>query len=293
MPHIYCSPHISILLCLMFACTGAIPAARGQSAPADVRWQKLALTNAAPGDLLPLLYGSGDTLTLPPGVTRVFALAGDTALFVLATPAGIAAVRDAVSHLNIPPRRVRLECVFMTAPAVDVDAAISSLPVVVPNPLQKPLTDYISATPPQPVLQSVSGPLAGAVFASLKKRGDPVVSTSAVTVINYQQAIFRQGAMSPEAAVSTFTDLTVTPRVNADHSLTLLCRSLTAPDIPRTPTLGSGPAPAITPGLQRTIDNGQMLCIRGFTPTGLKSSGKELVAFVTATLLPDAPAPRP
>lgn len=275
---------------LIVACLGSSTRADppAMQAPSGLVWHKLVLEHITPGEVIRLMHwvqkdepgkshgnklGLPESLTpstppspLPEGVTRIYALASDNSLLVEATPDGFGRIRQIVKNVDIEPRQVQLKVRFVRARIADVEAFQHG--------------------------QGRSVNDASDLLADLILKGNTVVlSRTTNTVSNVPTTVLFQADVAARGGVVPVrTDVTVSPRVNSDGTLTLLAvtavtRIVNDPETPGSPSpqqfLNTIRAPHA-----RSLHSGETLVVGGL----IHGRQTELLVFITPTLLPQKQA---
>jgi type II secretory pathway component GspD/PulD (secretin) len=189
----------------------ALPAlADSPAVPAGVVQAKtLPLQNAVPGEILKTLHWD-QAANLPAGVTQISAQPATNSLSVVATPAGLAQVRQIIKMMDIAPRQVQIKMAL--AHVTDADLKASGV-VFESAPLPSLLTL------PMPDTKYAAGSAVALLLQTVTKRG-AVTQAPVITTTNNVAASIAQSTTLPSQAVLSET-FAVTPRINSDDSVTL------------------------------------------------------------------------
>ena len=205
--------------------------------------------------------------TLPAGVSRITAQAADNALAVVATPAGLAKVREIVAILDIAPRQVEIKSALATATDAQLEVSGIDFALV-------PVNGSQSATGLAPAyVQYATGKSVTALLASLMKSG-AILQQPVITTTNNTAASINLSTMFPESKLEE-SSFQVTPRLNSDNSVTLALNVSPSRNVV---------AEAIRPielAALLTVKNGETRVMGEKMP-----NGKTLLLFVTPTVLP-------
>jgi len=196
------SPHKTALQIPAAPTPLAAPAAQADGA------KTLLLQHISPVAVLSLLHWDHPA-NLPAGVTRVQSLPAQNALAVVATPAGLAKVREIVKILDIEPRQVQIQCAY--APASDADLKASGIDLQSASQTEaglKPLS-----------VTSGAGNRASRFLEALTKWGT-VTQGLVITTTSDVQASISLSSTAPAQEVELLT-FAATPRINSDNSVTL------------------------------------------------------------------------
>jgi len=208
---------------------------------------------------------------LPAGVARIFALQSNNSLLVEATPEGYNQIKQIVKILDVAPRQVEIKVEFVTASVTDVDNLGINFDLV-PYPGLEIGTQQGSTTIAQGIiptfLQYATGNIAAQLYQTLIRTRGKVVQAPLITTTNNVTASITVATQIPfftNTAVSNGnfggssqgsqanfltlnTGLTITPRINADDSVTM---NLT-PQI--TDTTGQASVGGIPPTISQSIN---------------------------------------
>lgn len=226
----------------LLADTPAVPSAQA-SAP-----QMLRLQNVAPSDIVKMMHWDVAS-NLPAGVTQIVAVPLQNALLVTATPAGLAKAQQIIKIADIAPRQVQITFALAHASEADLKASgidFDLVPLMPPS--QKMYQVFASGNPVAKFLQSLTIQRAVTLTLLLNTANNVHSSLSADT-----------------------TELTVTPRINSDNTITLALSSAL--------TVGGAKHPFST---LRTIKNGETFVI-GLHGAGLQAGEENSLLFVTPT----------
>lgn len=256
---------LGTLLCSLpaFADSPAAPTAGAAQA------QSITLQHTIPGDILKALhwdqsaqqFDSVATIHVE-GVTRISAQPATNSLSVVATPAGLAEVRQLIKILDVEPRRVQIK--FVSARATNADLKASGI-IFESAPLPSLLTV------PMPDTRYATGNEVALFLQTLTKQG-AVTQAPILTTSNNVDASISLTTMAHSQVVSSVT-LAVTPRVNSDDSVTLVLH----------PVLLDGTAKHEIK-TTRTVKSGDTMVII-VPPSAPSAGGKNLLLFVTPTIL--------
>ncbi len=259
---------LGTLLCALppppvFADSPAAPAADAAQA------KTLLLQNTVPGEILKAMHWD-KAGGLPEGVTRISAQPATNSLSVVATPAGLAKVKQMVKLLDIVQRQVQIKMALAHVTNADLKA---SGVVLESAPLPSLLTL------PMPDTKYAAGNGVALLLQTLTKQG-AVTQTPVLTTTNTVAASITLSTTFPSQAVASET-FAVTPRVNSDDSVTLVLH----------PVFQQGAAKREIKTL-RTVHNGDtmVLVMPPSTPT---ASGDNLLLFVTPTIVSGGSNPMP
>lgn len=191
---------LGVLLCALPA-SADTPAAPSASAAGA---QTIVLQHVVPGDIVKMMHWDVAS-KLPAGVTQIVSVPTQNALLVTASSAGLAQVREIARLLDIVPRPVQIK--FALAHASDAMLKASGVQLAyVPTAL--PSFDPA-------LVQSTAGSPAVNLLRILTQQGAVTQSVFLKTTNNADASIrFSFGTVQETFAV--------TPRINADNSLTLM-----------------------------------------------------------------------
>ena len=238
--------------------TPPLPAAQAAGA------KTLFLQHTTPTDVLSLMHWNRP-VNLPAGVTQIKPLPAQNALSVVATPAGLAKVREIVKILDIEPRQVQIKYAY--APASDADLKASGI-------------DFQDAPQTEPGLKPLSvtsgaGDRASRFLEALTQRGT-VTQGPVVTTTSDVQASISMSSTAPAQEVE-FLTFAATPRINGDNSVTLTLHPIFTINNVRHEI-----------NIFRTVKSGETMVI--VIPTAApRTADKNLLLFVTPTVLAASP----
>ena len=224
---------------------------------------------------------------LPTGVARIFALQSNNSLLIEATPDGYNTVKQLVKILDIAPRQVEIKVEFVTASVTDVDNLGINFDLV-PYPglefgTQNGNSTITSSVPPT-FLQYATGNLVAQLFQTLTRTRGKVVQAPIITTTNnvpgtinittqipfFTTSVVSTGGLNNTNQQSNnanflqiSTNLTVTPRINSDDSVTMNL-SPTISDTTGQASVGGIP-PTVTQSVTtlRTIRSGDTMVLGG------------------------------
>lgn len=214
----------------------------------------IVLQNTVPMDILKLMHWD-HSANLPAGVTQIESVPIQNALAVIATPAGLAKVREIVKALDIEPRQVGIKSAL--AHASDTD-------------LKKSGIEFKLAPLDEPGLKPVfviyaTGTLVIQFIQALTKQHAVMLGPFLDTTDNAQASI----SLSDNGESLVFA---ATPHVNGDGSVTLALHT----------TLSNGTVTREISTL-RTVKNGDAVVIV-MPPAASQTDGQNLLLFVTPTI---------
>ena len=281
----------------------------------------------------------GQQVQLPPGVDKIFALQSNNSLLVYATPEGYQLVRQVVKILDVAPRQVQVKVEFVTASVTDVDALGINFDLV-PYPGLEASSNQgtgnfggvVNGLNPT-FLQYQTGNIVAQLFQTLTRTRGKVVQAPLITTTNNVQAsinittqipFFTTGVVSnggvaggtTQSTQANFlalsTGLTITPRINADDSVTMNLAPVIT-DTTGQPSVGGLP-PTVQQNLTtlRTVRSGDTMVLGGlvrkqetassqripilsdipylgglFRTRNKQINDQELLIFVTPTIISD------
>ena len=247
---------------------GVLPTIADSSAGAA---QTLALQHAVPGDILKFLHWD-QPANWPPGVTRIVAQPKTNSLAVTATPAGFENVKEVVILLDIAPRRVKIKFVLAHATTADLQASgfhsFSLVPATMGTPGSAAPTVYIGMASGGPAIH---------LLAILTRRGT-ILQAPTLTTTNNADASVSLSSISSGLSGETFR-FAAAPRVNSNHTVTLRLH----PSVSR--RVAGKPAVNQEVRTLRTVPTGETIVLMNVFPQA--AGGKNLLLFVTPTVLPD------
>lgn len=264
---------LGALLCSLpaFADSPAAPTAGAAQA------QSITLQHTIPGDILKALhwdqsaqqFDSVATIHVE-GVTRISAQPATNSLSVVATPTGLAKVKQMVKLLDIAQRQVQIKMAL--AHVTDADLKASGV-IFESAPLPSLLTV------PMPDTRYATGNEVALLLQTLTKQGS-VIQTPVITTTNNVAAsitlvtTFSSQVVSSQMQVVSSEMFAVTPRVNSDDSVTLALH----------PVFQDGAAKREIKTL-RTVQNGGTMVL--VMPASAPKAGSDtILLFVTPTILP-------
>ena len=288
-----CPLGLSLLLCLpAFAQTPKpTPVPSAAAAPsATYHWHSIVPKHISSADAAAALHWDIPKATLPAGVERIYIIQSNSSLLLHTTDAGLAEAARLVQTVDLPSAakpapQVGLRVEFATASATDIDnfIAFDAVSPTVP----------IKGQPQAPPLKTASGKSVAQLYQTLTRMPGSVVDTpDAVTAddapatfsINtqaFRPASRPTGPPPQPEAVLLQASLKITPRINADRTVTLL---LTTEGY-----TGVGSSVAVNLPAAGTVASGQMLMLAGLPLNREKPVGdQELLVFITPTIV-DAP----
>lgn len=217
--------------------------------------QLIVLQHLVPGDMVKTQHWDKPA-GLPGGVTQIVSVPLRNALLVTGTPAGLSTVQAIVKILDIEPRRVQIKFALASASETDLEASGVTFDLV-------PLSN---SGLKQGFLQYASGPAVARYLQTLQSQQAVTEEPDMMGANNVEASV----ALSvTEPAVSQ--KIRVTPRVNADDSVTL--------DLHAAFSDGAGKREVNT---LRTVPSGGTFVI-ALPPTASSNDGY-LLLFVTPTI---------
>lgn len=244
---------------------GVLPVLADPSAEAS---QTLTLQHTVPSAILKTLHWD-QPANWPPGVTRIIAQPKTNSLSMTATPAGFENVKEVVTLLDIAPRRVKIKFVLARATSADLQAAGFHSFSLVPATVGKP-----GSAAPTTYLGMASGGTAIHLLMTLI-RHRAILQAPTVTTTNNVDASFSMSGASSRMGGETFR-FAAMPRVNSDNTVTLSLH-------PSMSKRGTSIIQEVQ--TRRTIPNGETIVLMNVFPQA--AGGKNLLLFVTPTILPD------
>lgn len=224
---------------------------------------------------------------LPEGVDRIYALEGDNSLLVEATPDGFNRIRDIIKNLDIAPRQVQIKVEFVTASITDVNSFginFSLIPAPGVQVSNNQGGQALLGSVPYTNITYATGNLVSEFFNSLVRTRGKVVQAPLITTTNNVPATIQIQTLIPFVTTTNVvggsgnvvsnsqqnflpiqTQLTVSPRINADDTVTLQLQPQIS-DIAGAPAIAGGPPPTTTQALQtlRTVRSGDTMVLGGF-----------------------------
>ncbi len=168
--------------------------------------QMITLQHVVPGDLVKSLHWDLPS-RLPVGVSRIVSAPAQNALFVTATPAGLAKVREIVRIVDVEPRQTQIK--FAVASVSETDLKASKLKLD-----SAPL---IASDLKQGFVRYASGYQAARLQQMLALRGAVTEEPDVATFNNVEAMLTLSTAGLPVSS----QQIRVTPRINSDDSITL------------------------------------------------------------------------
>lgn len=259
-------------LCLAAAFLSAGPTL-AQSAPAAP--QTIVLQHTVPGDLLKSLHWD-NAKELPAGVTQITAVSATNALAVIATPDGLAQVREIVSLADIAPRQVKVEYTLTGLTAADVKASGIDFEVI-------PVPGVVGRQPGE--MKYASGKKVTAFLRTLQARKFSLASSTVTTTSNGETSLTLSSFPSSLPNLETL-NFAFTPRIGDDGIDILTLRPLATWRVPEEPNASGIPATR-TEGLtsERSVRDGETLVFINLF-AGAAGKEKQFALFVTPTALP-------
>ena len=253
--------------------------------------------------------GQGGGGALPQGVARIFALQSNNSLLIEATPEGYDQVKQIVKILDVAPRQVQIKVEFVTASVADVDNLGINFDLV-PYPgielATKQGDTTISSAASPTFLQYATGNIVAQLYQTLTRTRGKVVQAPLITTTNNVTATIEVNTQIPfftttvvsngglnggtsQGQQANFlqlqTGLTVTPRINADDSVTLNL----APQI--TDTTGQSAVGGIPPTITqrvttlRTVRSGDTMVLGGLVRKQETSSTQRIPILADLPIL--------
>ena len=242
---------LGVLLCALPA-SADTPAAPSASAAGA---QTIVLQHVVPSDIVKMMHWDVAS-KLPAGVTQIASVPTQNALLVTASSAGLAQVREIAQLLDIVPRPVQIKFALASLSETELKASGLDFNFV-------PLT---ASDLHQGFVRYTGGPLAVRLLQTLVNK-QAITEAPGITTNNNVTASVASSVIS----LPLFSQqITVTPRINADDSLTLNLHAAFSE--------GSGKREVST---LRTIKSGETLLLI-MPPTS--KSDQNLLLFVTPTL---------
>lgn len=236
---------------------------------AGYRWHTLVLQHAVPGDILALMHWNqpassplpAQVQALPGGVLRIYALKSNNALLIEATDEGFASVVRLVQEFDRVPKQIQFKTLLIAVPAPR--ASLDAPDTDVDSFLAKLLggESRVIGTPTVTTTDGVSAAI------SFSYRPTPVSPSG-----GWLRLV--QAGLMPAGDASSRCEVRLTPRINADGTLTL---GLTA-------------TPAATPSAvqimaTRTLRGSELVV---YDVTGvIEKHGERLFFFLRPTILAD------
>ena len=232
-------------------------------------------------------FGQQQQQQLPEGVDRIYALEGDNSLLVEATPDGFNRIRDIIKNLDIAPRQVQIKVEFVTASITDVNSFginFSLIPYPGVQVSNNQGGQALLTSVPYTNITYNTGNLVSEFFNSLVRTRGKVVQAPLITTTNNVPATIQIQTLIPFVTTTNVvggsgnvvsnsqqnflpinTNLTVSPRINADDTVTLQLQPQIS-DIAGAPAIAGGPPPTTTQALQtlRTVRSGDTMVLGGF-----------------------------
>jgi len=260
---------LAALLCALPALADPPVAPAASTAQA----QSIPLQHTLPGDIIKALRWD-QAIHLPAGVTQISAQPTTNSLSVVATPAGLAKVRDLVRILDIAPIPVQIKMVLANATAADLDASGINFDLVPYPGLEfdtKPGANTSGSIAPPTFLRYATGKNVALFLQALEKQG-AVTQSPVLTTTNNVAASLTLSTTLPSQVVLSDT-FAVTPRVNSDASVTLALYSsfLDGTRQQQIKTL-------------RTVKSGDTMVLGILSPAP-NAGGKTRLLFVTPTII--------
>lgn len=262
----------------VFADSPAAPAADAAQA------KTLLLQNAVPGEILKAMHWDR-AANLPEGVTRISAQPATNSLSVVATPAGLAKVKQMVKLLDIVQRQVQIKMALANATAADLKAAGIRFDVI-PDP-----------GPPHPsgaeIGYAAGIAAVGQFLQTLIKQGAVLQSPTVITTNNVDAALSISGGQPiptlPDVESFTFA---ATPRVNSDDTVTLVLHPHATWRVAGKSNADGTPVIA-TESLDttRTLRSGDTLVFTNLFAGAAGGGDRQILLFVTPTTLPTNKGP--
>jgi len=218
---------------------------------------------------------------LPDGVDHIYAIQGDNSLLIHSTPEAFANIREIVRQLDIAPRQVQIKVEFVTASVNDIDSFGIAYSII-PFPGVSATSNLAGSGGNSSYhINIATGNLVAAMEAQLTNGRGKVVQSPIITTTNNVQAnisfnqfipVQQSNTIQPTsgntvvANTTTYlnapTNLTVTPRINSDDTVTLVL----TPSLSSVSTPAAGSAPTIsqqTLTTLRTVHNGETMVLGG------------------------------
>ncbi|MDQ2686796.1 MAG: type II and III secretion system protein [Armatimonadota bacterium] len=229
----------------------------------------------------------GNQQQLPEGVDRIYALEGDNSLLVEATTDGYEKIKKIIQYLDIAPRQVQIKVEFVTASITDVDSFGINFSLI-PHPGVQVSNNQggqaLFSGVPYTNVTYTAGNLVSEFFNSLVRTRGKVVQAPLITTTNNVPATIQIQTLIPFVTTTNVvggsgnvvsnsqqnflpinTNLTVSPRINADDTVTLQLQPQIS-DVAGAPAIAGGPPPTTTQALQtlRTVRSGDTMVLGGF-----------------------------
>ena len=219
----------------------------------------IVLQHTLPSDILKRTHWDIPA-NLPGGVTQILPLPTQNALAVMATPAGIAKVRELLKTLDIEPRQVQIALFLVSASDADLKASGVEFKLA---PLNEP------GLKPAFVIYATGIPTAR-LLQTLTKQGHATQGT-VLTTSNDVAASYTLSETPPtqEAEALVFA---ATPHINGDNSVAIALSPVFSI---------SGVRHEVN--TLRTVKNGDTMVIV-MPPIASQPDGKDLLLFVTPTI---------
>ena len=249
-----------------------LPASFPKPSTADYHWHTLVLQHATPSDILKLMHWDQPTAppaardafppldiappspALPTGVLRIFALQSNNSLLVEATDEGFATVTKLVQMFDVSPKQVQFKTLLVAVPATRVEL---NAPDADAAPFLTELLRGERRVIPTPLVTTTDGVGATISFSYPPPTFDPPTA---------RLQLVQAGPLPAPAGPATRGEFRVTPRINADGTLTL--------------RVAFGSLPALT---DRTLRGGEWAV---YEMTGPQvASGERLFFFLRPTIL--------
>ncbi len=182
--------------------TPAKPTAQASTA------QTLVLQHVVPGDIVKMMHWELAS-HLPIGVTQIVSVPVQNALLVTATPSGLAQVRQIVKVLDVEPRQVQIKFAVASMSETGLKALENKLSLALPAPsdLKQDFVQYASGDKAERFM---------AMLALTNKQAvteEPDITTS--------NNVGSSVSMSSAELLAVSQQISVTPRINPDNSVTL------------------------------------------------------------------------
>lgn len=233
--------------------------------------KKLILQNMASDTVLSLLHWNQGGV-LPEGVKQITSLPKENALLVVANPAGFAKVQEIIKSVDVAPRQVQIKVALANVPQTAINALGVNF-VLVPQ-------DEMKENSPSVPLQYLDGNIAAELFKAFTKQGR-VVEAPVITTTSNVAAGINISSVQPNSTLLNLNALRVTPRVNADDSITLLLHWT----ISLTTRQGTAVKTIQEINVLRTIRSGDTLALSVAAPKSAGESGQSLLLFISPIII--------
>ena len=238
-----------------------LPGAVPEIPAVGYRWHTLVLQHAVPSDILALMHWN--KAALPPGVLRIFALQSSNSLLVEATEEGFATVAKIVKTVDIAPRSVQFHMELVAVPESRARLYAPDMPASQLLPLLLAGESRAASIPAETVMNGQTT----SFFV------DSPVSPAPASSFRLTQV----GPMPDGYDLSTHRQFRLTPRINADDTITLVLAFAT-----------TAPLSSMQAGTPRTLRAGALVV---YDVTGLiQINGERLFLFLSPIIISESGA---